>query len=233
MRVSDFGSPRLEARQLTRSPALHVGKVRGSRGLAAVSNLNSAAAEEGDGEASRGTNGLLGGGDETVQTPFIEGKLLNSNAADAVSDDEGVGGDLLDSLNEALEVEYNTGRGVDVGSGDNLVLLLGQGLGDVIEGRGAADGTVELGHIGTVLGKAVTEAVTEVAAAEDEGVLASLDKVSSDEIPTNGAGTVDNVGLSVGVGRADDLAKKSESLAEGLDEARSDVALASQQKVKH
>lgn len=210
---------------LTRSPVLHVGKVGRGGDLAVVGDFHGTAAEEGDGKTGRGTDSLLARGDDTVQTPFVKGQLLAGDTADAVGNDEGVGGDLLDGLHEGLEVEENTGRGVDVGGGDELELLLGQGLFNLGRRGDAADGAVELGHLGAVLGQAVGEAVAKVAGAEHKHVLAGLDEVGGDEIPAQGAGAVDDEGLRVGVGRADDLAEEREGFAEDLDEASTDVAL--------
>ncbi len=210
---------------LTRSPVLHVGKVGCGGNLAVVGDIDGAAAEERDGQASGGTDGLLAGSDDTVQTPVVESEFLAGDTADTVGNDECVWRDLLDGLNEGLEVEQNTGRSVDMGGSDELELLLGEGLLN-LGGRGdAADRTVELGHLGAVLGQAVGEAVAKVAGAEHEDILASLDQVGGDEIPAEGARAVDDVWLSIGVGRADDLAEKREGLAKDFDEASTDVAL--------
>lgn len=191
-----------------------------------MGNLNGTLTEERDGETSRGTNGLLGGGNETIKAPFVEGKLLDGDTADTVGNNEGLGRNLLDSLDKSLEVENNTGRSINVGGSDDLVLLLGEGLGNLIERRNRADLTSNLGDLGTVLGKAVGEAVTEETSGEDKGIFAGLDKVGSNKIPANGAGTVNNVGLGVGVGRADNLAEERKGLAKGFNKGRGNVSLA-------
>ena len=108
----------------------------------------------------------------------------------------------------------------------DLVLLLGQGLLDLGELRSATNLAVELGDVGAVGPQAVGEAIAKVAGAEDEGVLTSLDQVGGDEIPAQGAGAGDDVGLSGGVGRLEKLAGHGEGLAEGVDEAGADMALA-------
>lgn len=197
-----------------------------------MGDIDGAAAEEGDRETSRGTNGLLAGGNDTVQAPFVESEFLTRHTADTVGNDERVGRDLLDRLDERLEVKEDTGRGVDVGGGNQLVLLLGEGLLNLGSRRNAADGTVELGHLGAVGAEAVGEAVTKVAAAENEDILAGLDEVGGDEIPAEGTRTVDDVWLSLGVGRADDLAEEREGLTKDLDEASTDVALTVVEKTR-
>lgn len=190
-----------------------------------MGNIDGTAAEEGNGQTGGSANGLLAGGNDAVQTPLVKGELLAGDAAHAVGNDERLGRDLLDRLDEALEVKQDAGRGVDVGGGDKLELLVRQRLFNV-GGRGdAADGAVELGHLGAVLGQAVGEAVAKVAGAEDEDVLAGLDEVGGDEVPAEGAGAVDDEGLGVGVGGADDLTEEGEGLAKDLDEASADVAL--------
>lgn len=113
-----------------------------------------------------------------------------------------------------------------MGGGDDLEFLLGEGLFNLLDRGGAADGAVELGDVGAVLGQAVGEAVAKVARAQDQGVLAGLDQVGRDQVPAQGAGAVDDEGLGVGVGGLDDLAEEGEGLAKGLDEASADVALA-------
>lgn len=72
--------------------------------------------------------------------------------------------------------------------GDDLVLLLLQGLLDLGELRTSANRPVELGNRGAVGGKAVGEGITEVACAQDKRVLAGLDEVCGDNIPTQGPG---------------------------------------------
>ncbi len=215
---------------LTRSPVLHVGKVGRGGNLAVVCDVDSTAAEEGNGQASGSTDRLLTSSDDTIQAPVVKGKLLAGDTADTVGNDEGIGRDLLDRLDEGLEVEQDTGRGVDMGGGDKLVLLLGEGLFNLGGGGDAANGTVELGHLGAVLGQAVGEAVTKVAGAEDKYILAGLDQVGGDEIPAERARAVDDVWLSVWVGRADDFAEQRQGLAKDLDEASTDVALTKSDK---
>lgn len=191
-----------------------------------MGNLDGARAEEGQRKASRSTNGLLASSDETVQAPFVKGELLGGDGAHAVANDESLGGHALDNLSQALEIKQHTGRGVDVCGGNDLVLLLGQGLFNFVKGRTAADGTGELGHVGAVLLKAVCKTVTKVASCQNKGIFASLDQIGGDEIPAKRAGAVDDVGLGVGVGGFDDLAEETKSLTKGLDETGADVALA-------
>lgn len=191
-----------------------------------MSNLDGTAAEEGDGETSRGTDSLLASSDETIKFPVVKGELLYGDTAHTVGNDERLGRDLLDDVRETLEVKDNTGRGINVGGSNQLVLLLGQSLLNLFERRTATNGTIELGDVGAILGQAVGETVTEETGAEDQDILTSLDKVGSNNVPAKSTGSVDDVWLSVGVGRLDELAQESQGLSEGVDEAGANVGLA-------
>jgi len=211
---------------LTRQPPLHRRKVGSGLRLAVLDHLDGAAAEHGDGLAGRAANGLLASRDDAVKTPFVKGKLLAGDTADAIDDDEGLRGHLLDGSGDALDVAQDTGGGVDVRHGEDLVLLLLEGLLDVRDLRPPANGPVELGDVGAVGAQAVGEAVAKVAGAQDKGILTGLDEVDGDEVPAEGARAVDDEGLRRGVGRLEELAQQGEGLAKGGDEAGSDVALA-------
>lgn len=71
-----------------------------------------------------------------------------------------------------------------MGDGQDLVLLLGEGSLDVGELGASTNGAVELGDLGAVGAEGVGEAITEVAGAQDERILAGLDQVGRDEVPT-------------------------------------------------
>lgn len=211
---------------LTGNPSLHGSKVSSRLGLAIVDNVDGTAGEHGDVQTGRAANGLLAGGNNGVQTPLVKGNLLAGNTADTVGNDQGVGGDTLDDLAKALEVEENTCGGIDVSGGDDLVLLLLESLLNLVRLRAAADGTGQLGDVGTVGSQAVGETVTEVTSGQDESVLTRLDQVDGDHVPTQGARAVDDEWLRLGVGGLEELAQHGEGVSEGRDEGRSDVGLA-------
>lgn len=109
--------------------------------------------------------------------------------------------------------------------GDELVRLLLQGCLDFLERGAITDGRLEVRHVGTVCLETLAEGVAEVAGVEDEGVLATLDQVGRDKIPPECAASGDDEWLRGGAGGLEELADKSQGLAEDLNEARSDVAL--------
>jgi hypothetical protein len=61
---------------------------------------------------------------------------------------------------------------------------------------------------------------------ENESVLAGLDQVGGNEIPSKGSGTRDNEGLISGCGGDEELAEHAEGLAKDVDEGGSDMGLA-------
>lgn len=212
--------------KLTWRPVLHGSKVRRGRRLAVLEGLHGPAAEHGDGQAGRAADGLLAGGDHSIQIPAIKIDLLAGNTADAVDDDERVGRDLADQGRQVLQLAQHAGGGVDVGDGDGLVALLGQRLLDLGQLGPGAHGRLELGHVGAVHAQAVGKAVAEVAGPEHEDVLAGLDQVGSHEIPAQRARAGDDEGLGGGVGGLEELAQHRQRLAEGCDKARANMALA-------
>lgn len=207
-------------------PVLHRSKVRGGGSLAALEGLDSAAAEHGDGETGRAANGLLRGSDNTVKLPGIKVDLLAGNGADTIDNDEGIGRDPVDELGKVLELAKNTGGGIDVGDGKELVLLLRKGLLDLGELRAAAGLGRDLGNVGAVDLEAVGEAIAKVTGAENESILTRLDQVGGDKIPTKGAGAGQDERLSGRVRGLEQLAQHGQGLAEDSDEARTDMALA-------
>lgn len=61
---------------------------------------------------------------------------------------------------------------------------------------------------------------------KNESVLAGLDQVGGNEIPSKGSGTGDNEGLVSGCGGDEELAEHAEGLAEDVDEGGSNMGLA-------
>ncbi|KAI6768724.1 hypothetical protein HG531_010913 [Fusarium graminearum] len=148
-----------EHTSLTGSPVLHGSKVGGDRSLAVLkSGSNSSATEERDGETSRNANGLLTSSNNTIQTPLVECDLLTSNTANTIDNDKSLRRDSLHSSGECL---------LDFG-----------------KLRSATNLTVELGDVGTVGAQAVGKAIAKVSSAKNKGVLASLNEVGSDDIPS-------------------------------------------------
>ena len=192
---------------LTGKPVLHRSKVRGRGSLAALEGLDGTTAEHGDGETSGAANGLLGGSDNTIELPGIKVDLLAGDGADTVNDDESLGGNPVDELGKVLELAEDTGGGINVGDGKELVLLLRKGLLDLGELRAATGLGRDLGDVGAVDLQAVGEAITKVTSAENERILTRLDEVGGNEIPTKGAGAGQDERLSGGVGGLEQLAQ--------------------------
>lgn len=135
---------------LTRKPVLHRSKVRSRGGLAVLEGLDGAATEHGDRETGGAANGLLGGSNNTIELPGIKVNLLAGDGADTIDNDEGVGGNPVDELGKVLKLAEDTGGGIDVGDGKELVLLLGKGLLDLGELRAAAGLGRDLGDVGAI-----------------------------------------------------------------------------------
>lgn len=74
----------------------------------------------------------------------------------------------MDDLRVLLDGGEDTGGGVDLGDGDELVLLLLEGLLEVLGVDDAADLGLELVNVGAVSLEAVGERVSEVAVVQDE-----------------------------------------------------------------
>lgn len=132
----------------------------------------------------------------------------------------------MDKFADVLNLAENTSRGVDVGDGDGLVLLLLQCLLDLIELWAVANGGLELSGLDTVRLETVCEAVGKVTGVEDEDIIARLDQVGGDLVPAEGAGSRDDKRLGGGIFGLEELPEHLESLAEGLDKGCSDVGLA-------
>lgn len=208
-----------------RQPVGHGGVVGGRRGLAVAEAVDGTGRGHDDAEAGRAADGLLAGGQDDVDVPGVEGDLFTADGADAVDDDEGVGADTADKLGDTLHVTEDTGGGVDVGDGEELVGLLLEGLLDLLERGAVSDGGLELGGVGAVGFQASSERIGEVTGVQDERVLTPLDQVGGDHVPAEGTTAGNDEGLSGGVGGLEKLANESQGLSEGLDEAGSCVGL--------
>lgn len=147
----------------TGHPVLPRTEVRGWRNLAALERLDSTARSHNDAQTSWASNGLLRGGNDTINSPGIKLNLLTADTADTIDNDQRVGADLVDELAEGLNLTENTSRCVDVGDGDKLVFLLLQGLLDLVQLRSLSNGSLKLGSLDAVGLEAIGEAVGEVA----------------------------------------------------------------------
>ena len=110
--------------------------------------------------------------------------------------------------------------------GNHGKLLLRQCLFDPLQLRPSADGRLQLGDIGTVKSQAVCEAVAKVSRVQEEDVLALLDQVRRDQIPTKSARSRDDKRLRAGVGRLEQFPQHRKRLAKDGDKTRSNVTLA-------
>lgn len=231
--VHELGGRRREVGRLLgfvvshdRQPVLDGRKVRGRRRLAVLDGLDGTAAEEGNGQTGGDANGLLAGGDDTVQLPVVKSNLLAGDGAHAVNNDEGLRRDTVHELRQVAQLAQDAGRGVDVRDGQQLVVLGLEGGLDLGELGAAADGGLELGDVGAVDAEGVSEAVAKVAGAEDEGGVALLDQVGTDDVPTQGAGAGDDERLGGRVGGLEELAQAREDIAEDGNKRGADMALA-------
>lgn len=133
-----------------RQPAVPVDVVRGDGGLAVLEGLEGAGRGHDDRETGRDTETLLGGRDDNVKAPVVEADLLRGDRAHGVEGNERVGRVLLDELGVVGRGSEDTGRGVDVGDGDELDLLALERSHEVLVRHNTADGRGDLGHLGTV-----------------------------------------------------------------------------------
>lgn len=168
---------------LTREPVLERSEVGRRWGLAGLEGLDGAAGVHGDGQAGGATKTLLRAGQDDVELPVVEEDFLGADTADAIDDEEGLRGDALNELRQALEVAEDTSRGIHVRDGDELVFLLLERLLDLWELWTAADGRLELCHVRAVGLEAVGKGVGEVPGVQDEGVVAGLGEVGGYEVP--------------------------------------------------
>lgn len=194
--------------------------------LAGLESLNGAAREHGDGETSWNSDTLLGGGDNSIKLPVIEENLLRADGADTINNEECLWRDALDQLTESLELREDTSGCVDVGDGNDLVLLLLERLLNLWQLWAGANWCLELGDICAVDAEAVCKGVTKVTSVKDEGVVSWLAEVGGDKIPAEGSRAGDNEWLRVFCGGLEEFAEHGEGLAEGLDECWRSVRLA-------
>lgn len=207
-------------------PVLHGSEIRSWWVLAGLESVNGAAREHGDGETSWNSDALLGGGDNSVKLPVIEENLLRANGADTINYQKSLWRDALDQLAESLELREDTGGCVDVGDGNDLVLLLLERLLNLWELWAGANWCLELGDVCAVDAEAVCEGVAEITSVKDEDVVSWLGEVGGDKIPAEGSRARDDEWLGVFRGGLEEFAEHGEGLAEGLDECWRSVRFA-------
>lgn len=216
-------------RQHTRQPVGPRGKVGRRTRLPGTEAVDGAARGHDNAQASGGANGLLAGGQDDVEVPVVEAQLLARQAADGIDDDERVRLDAVDDVGDGAHVGAHAGRRVDVGDGDDAVVaaVVEQGVLDLVGPRGGAEALrPQLRRLCPVRRQTVGERVGEVAAVEDEDVLARLGQVGGHLVPAEGAGAGQHERLRAAVARLEQLAELAERGGEGGDEGRADVRLA-------
>lgn len=113
-----------------------------------------------------------------------------------------------------------------MGDGQDLVLLLLEGLLNLVQLRAVSNRCLELGCLDAVGLKAVCEAVGEVAGVQDEGLVAPLRQVDGNLVPAECTRTADHERLAVGVGGLEELPEHGQGLAEAVDERNGGMRLA-------
>lgn len=146
----------------TRQPVLPRSKVRSRGNLAALESLDGTARGHDNTQTGRTANGFLTGGNDTVNTPLVKLDLFAANTAHTVNNNQRVGADLVHKLAESLDLAEHSGRRVDVGDGDELVLLLLESLLDLIQLGTVANGSLDLGGPDAVCLETVGKAVGKV-----------------------------------------------------------------------
>lgn len=230
--VDELGSGRRKVRGLEvlvvlhdGDPVGHGGVVGRGRGLAGLEAANGTGGGHDDAETRWAADGLLTGSENDVNVPGVKGNLLRANTADTVHNDQGVGADTTDNLGHALDVAEDTGGGVDVGDGDDLVGLLLQGLLDLLKRRTVTDGSLELGGLGAIGLQTRSKRVRKVTGVQHQSFLIPLNQVRSHHVPSESTAACDDEGLRGGVAGLEKLADEGQGLSEGLDEAGASVAL--------
>lgn len=132
----------------------------------------------------------------------------------------------MHKLAESLELAQDSRAGIDVGDGQDFVLLLLQCLLDFVKLWPITDGCLELCRLDAVRLEAVGERVAKVPSVQDKGFVTGLSEVRSDLVPAKGARTGENERLRGGVGGLKELAQVGQDVAEGAHKGRADVGLA-------
>ena len=81
-------------------PVPPAGEVTPRPAFPGTKGLDCARGGHDDAEAGGAADGFLGGRDHAIETPGVELEILAADAADAVDDYEGLGGDFADELGD-------------------------------------------------------------------------------------------------------------------------------------
>jgi hypothetical protein len=165
----------------------------------------------------------LRGCKDRVELPVVKADLLGANTADTVHNEQSVRADAVHEIAQCLELAEYAGRGIHVCDGNHLVLLVLERLLDLVELRPVTNWRLELCHLDAVRLEAVGEGIRKVAGVQDEDLIAGLDQVGGDLIPSEGAGAGDDNGLRGRVGGLEELAQVLEDLAEAVYKGLADM----------
>lgn len=188
--VDELGRRGSEVRGLEALVVLHDGDpvghggVVGSRGGGArAETVDGARGAHDDTETGWAADGLLAGSHNDIEVPLVKSDLFAADTAHTVHDDKSLWAHAAHELRHTLDVAEDTGRGVDVGEGEELVGLLLESLFDLLERGTVPDGCLDLGGVGAVGLQASSERVGKVTGVEDERILTLLDQVGGHHIP--------------------------------------------------
>lgn len=106
---------------------------------------------------------------------------------------------------------------------EHLVLLLFERLLDFIKLRSVANWRLQLCRLDAICLEAVGKGVCEVTSMEDEYLVAGLNQVGGDLVPSQCTGAGDDKGLRGRIGGLEELAQVLEDLAEAIYKGLTDM----------
>ncbi len=113
--------------------------------------------------------GLLRAGDDDVDAPFVGLHGERADGGDAVGDEDGVG--VPRERGDALQVGDGAGGGFGVHQHDGVIVLVLEGVGDLLDGDGGAVVGLEDGGVPLVAFADLDPAFGELAVAERNSTL--------------------------------------------------------------
>ena len=146
------------------------------------------------------------GSQNDIKLPVIKLDLLATDTTHSIDYDQSVRADPVHKLTQRLDLAKHAGAGVDVCDGQDLVLLLFEGLLHLVELWSVADGCLQLCGFRAVRFEAVGERVGKIASVQNENLVTGLGQIRGDLIPTECAGAREDEGLRGGVGGLEELA---------------------------
>lgn len=146
-------------------------------------------------------------GEHNVELPLVELDLLATDTAHTVHDDQSIRADPVHKFAKRLDLAEHAGARVNVGDGQDLVLLLLQCLLDLVQLWAVADGRLQLCRLCAICLEAVCKGVGKVTGVQDKDVIAGLGKVGGDLVPAEGAGAREDEGLRGRISRLEELAQ--------------------------